>query len=84
MEFCLITFRSVTPAQRGEGALRREGFTCTLRRTPKWMEQKGCGYSLQVPCHEMHNAVQLLKKQKIPYQKVYLRRDEDLVEEWHL
>ena len=25
MDSCIITFRSVTPAQRGEGLLRREG-----------------------------------------------------------
>ena len=84
MEICLITFRSVTPAQRGEGALKREGFTCTLRRTPKWMEQKGCGYSLQLPCKEIHGAVQLLKKQKIPYQKIYRYQDGDRAEEWYL
>ena len=84
MEICLITFRSVTPAQRGEGALKREGFTCTLRRTPKWMEQKGCGYSLQLPCKEIQGAVHLLKKQKIPYQKIYRYQDGDRAEEWYL
>ena len=84
MEICLITFRSVTPAQRGEGALRREGFSCTLRRTPKWMEQKGCGYSLQVSARDVEDAVQLLKKQKIPYQKVYCYGAGDRIEEWRL
>ena len=37
MEVCLITFRSVTPAQRGEGALRNHKIPCTLKRTPTWL-----------------------------------------------
>lgn len=75
MEFCLITFRSVTPAQRGEGALRRNGFSCTLQRTPKWMEEQGCGYSLRIPLEHAEPAITLLKKQRIAYRKVYLLQE---------
>lgn len=71
MEYCLITFRSVTPAQRGEGALRRSGLSCTLQRTPKWMEEQGCGYSLRVRPADVENAVSILRKQRIAYRKVY-------------
>ena len=44
MKKCIITFRSVTPAQRAEEVLRRAGVECSIQRTPKWMEEKGCGY----------------------------------------
>ena len=44
MRNCIITFRSVTPAQRGEAILKREGINCTLQRTPRSMQEKGCGY----------------------------------------
>ena len=48
MMLYLITFRSVTFAQRGERALRQAGINCELQRTPRWMEESGCGYSLSV------------------------------------
>lgn len=69
----LITFRSVTPAQRGESLLRRHGVDCTLRRTPRWMEEKGCGYSLSVK--EGMGAVMLLRRHQIPFRKIYLQKD---------
>ena len=37
----LITFRSVTYAQRGERSLTRRGISCDVMRTPKWMEEQG-------------------------------------------
>lgn len=81
MEFCLITFRSVTPAQRGEGHLKRSGFVCTLRRTPKWMEEQGCGYSLQIRRRDAEGAVALLKKHRIPFRKVYLQENDEQIRE---
>ena len=48
MKFYYVTFRSVTHGQRGEQLLKSQGIRCHLLRTPKWMESKGCGYSLQV------------------------------------
>ena len=81
MNDCLITFRSVTPAQRGESALRRSGFACTLQRTPKWMEEQGCGYSLRLRAQDGQAAAALLKKQHIPFRKVYLYGETDRVEE---
>lgn len=81
MEFCLITFRSVTPAQRAEALLRRKGFSCTLRRTPKWMEEQGCGYSLQIRHRDTEEAVALLQKQRLAYRKVYLYEGGDQARE---
>ena len=41
MRIFIITFRSVTFAQRGERLLNRNNHRCVLQRTPKWMEQQG-------------------------------------------
>ena len=84
MEYCLITFRSVTPAQRGESVLRRAGFNCSIRRTPRWMEEQGCGYSLQVRHPDAARAVQLLQAADIPYRKVYLLKENGSIEEMYL
>lgn len=66
-----ITFSSITPAQRGEGVLKRNRIFCTLRRTPRWMEAKGCGYSLQVRPNDWEFAVAILKNENISFRKVY-------------
>ena len=81
MKNCLITFRSVTPAQRAERLLRGRGFDCTLRRTPRWMEEQGCGYSVQLPTVNVEDCIRLLRSQQIPFRKVYLQRENGAAEE---
>ena len=81
MKFCMITFRSVTPAQRGEGLLRRAGFECSIQRTPRWMEEQGCGYSLRIRCQDAVRCAELLRAGEVPFRKVYLRRESGSVEE---
>ena len=75
MDSCLITFRSVTPAQRGEIALRREGIACSVQRTPRMLAEKGCGYSIRLRCGYLRQAVELLRQKGIVYQKTYTLRD---------
>ena len=84
MKQCMITFRSVTPAQRGEGLLRRAGLSCTLQRTPRWMEQQGCGYSLLLRHQDAPMAVEILKTGQVPYRKVYLKGENNTMEELEL
>ena len=81
MKFCMITFRSITPAQRGEGLLRRAGLDCNIHRTPKWMEEQGCGYCLRVHCQDIMLALELLRAQDVGFRKVYLRREDGKLEE---
>ena len=81
---CLITFRSVTPAQRGESVLRRAGFFCALSRTPKWMQEQGCGYSLRVRRDQVYECVQKLRQEKVTFRKVYWLRHGGGVEELEL
>ena len=75
MKNCLITFRSVTPAQRAELALRRAGVDCVMRRTAKWMEEQGCGYSLHLNCEQLPGAVEFMRAKGIHYGKVYRKGD---------
>ena len=69
MEMCYITFRSVTYAQRGERVLMGAGIGCTLQRTPKWMEQQGCGYCLRLRPEGVHRAVELLRQKNVAFVK---------------
>jgi len=71
MDSCLITFRSVTPAQRGEAMLRREGISATVQRTPRALAEQGCGYSLRVGCDHLPRAAELLRQKGIAYRKTY-------------
>ena len=61
MKFYYITFRSVTYAQRGEKLLNHHNIRCTLQRTPRWMEEQGCGYSLRVRYSQVHECIQKLR-----------------------
>ena len=71
MKACWITFRSVTPAQRGEKILKAAGVSCVLRRTPGFMQEQGCGYSLSLEFREANRAVELLRRQGIAFRKAY-------------
>ena len=81
MDSCIITFRSVTPAQRGEGLLRREGISCAVQRTPRTLAEQGCGYSVRVRYQDAPMAVSILREKQIPMRKVYLFRESGAAEE---
>ena len=83
MKFYYITFRSVTYAQQGEKILQRGGIRCTLLRTPKWMEQQGCGYCLRLWTAEIKPALQLLQTSKASLKKVYIQGRDGQLEEWN-
>ena len=71
MDSCIITFRSVTPAQRGESLLRKEGIPCTLQRTPRVLADQGCGYSIRLGYPQLHRAAELLHRKGIVFRKAY-------------
>lgn len=81
MEFCILTFRSITPAQRGEAVLRRAGFLCGIQRTPRWMEAQGCGYSIRLQREQMEGGIRLLQERGIPFRKAYCRNEGGKMEE---
>ena len=71
MSVFYITFRSVTPAQRGESLLRKHGFRCSIQRTPRWMQENGCGYCLRLVTDRVGEAVEILDGGNLAYRKVY-------------
>ena len=76
-----ITFRSVTPAQRGEQLLRRQGVRCILQRTPRWMQENGCGYCLRLTTDRIREVKSLLDGAGLPYRKIYRLNREGETEE---
>ncbi len=81
MDKWLITFRSVTYAQKAERALRKAEISCQLRRTPRTLSERGCSYCLSVPSAQAMLAVQLLQEQEIAYEKTYALVGRGKVEE---
>ena len=67
----LITFRSVTFAQRGEKVLHSRGIQCVMQRTPKKLTERGCGYCLRLHSTDAMPAVEILRQEKLAYEKVY-------------
>ena len=80
MKGYLITFRSVTLAQKGSAALEEEGIVCRLRRTPRWMEERGCGYAVEAKLAALERGTSVLRREGIPWRKCY-RITEDGMEE---
>ena len=81
MKTYLITFRSITTAQRGQDVLEEEGILCRLRRTPRWMEERGCGYGVEVKCPDLRSGLEVLRQEKIPFRKSYLLHGDGVAEE---
>ena len=81
MEMCFITFRSVTYAQRGEQILRSAGIGSNLQRTPKWMQEQGCGYCLRLRSEQVQKAVEQLRSNGIGYRRVYCQSREGTMRE---
>ena len=75
MDVYFITFRSVTLAQQGENTLRKAGIGCRLLRTPRWMEEQGCGYCLRLRREEMDSVLEILQQGKVQFRKVYRQLD---------
>lgn len=77
MDMDMIAFRSITPAQRAEQLLRRNGIASRLQRTPRSMAQGGCGYCLTLRSQSGARAMKLLAQAGIVGTMVTLPREED-------
>lgn len=66
-----ITFRSITYAQRGESVLHRTGISCSVQRTPRWMEEQGCGYCVRLQEKDLAQSIEYLRRKQVPFRKVY-------------
>lgn len=77
----MITFRSVTYAQRAERILRSRQISGRLQRTPKYLTERGCGYCLLLDQLEAFRAVELLRREKLPFEKLYAIDENGVTEE---
>ena len=66
-----ITFRSITYAQNGQRVLQRAGIPSQLSRTPRWMEERGCGYCLRVSEKQGMAAAEALRSGGAQFRRVY-------------
>ncbi len=80
----IITFRSVTFAQKGERLLKKAGIDCTMQRTPKELSKRGCGYCLRLQAKDAMTAVELLNDNAVSYGKFYAMTEGGRIEEREL
>lgn len=71
MEWYYITFRSITPAQRGERLLKQKNVDVALMRAVRQLSAEGCGYSLRLRPEYGGRALELLREHEIPFRRVY-------------
>lgn len=71
MNYDYITFRSITFAQQGQRFLESANIDCLLMRTPKHLQERGCGYCLRLRKTQTSGAVVVLKEKGARYSKVY-------------
>lgn len=76
MNDVFFTFRSVTAAMRGSRVLEDLGIRSLTVRTPKQLQEQGCGYSLRLRTSDAVRARQALAQAQLRYSRVY-RKDED-------
>ena len=80
----LVTFRSVTFAQKAEQVLKGAGIRCAMQRTPKELSKRGCGYCLRIRGADVLAAVGLLQEKQAPYEKIYALTERGRPEEREL
>ena len=76
-----ITFRSVTFAQRAEARMKKAGYRCALQRTPRWMEEQGCGYALRIWVRDIAQVLEIMQEDNIPLRRIYLQGQDGVLEE---
>lgn len=81
MKHYFITFRSITFAQRAERLISRGGVRCAMQRTPKWMEEQGCGYALRVWSQDIRLQAEQLRQANVPMRRIYWHKDDGMFEE---
>lgn len=75
----LITFRALTAAQQAHSALSKHAVPSELRRTPRVIAARGCGYSVAVS--DAQHALRILRERSIAYSKIFRILPDGSVEE---
>ena len=81
MKTYFVTFRSVTFAQRAERLLQKQNLRAGVMRTPRWMEEQGCGYALKLWTQDISAVVVLLRENQILLRRVYRQQEDGNLEE---
>ena len=81
MGLYFVTFRSVTFAQRGEKLLTQNNIRVNLMRTPRWMEEQGCGYALKIWTGDISGVLHQLSENKVQHRRVYMQKEDGTMEE---
>ena len=79
MQF-LLTFRSLTYAQRAARVLERAGVTGTVSRVPKAAATKGCAYCVVVAARHREAAVHILTSAGLAPERTILRNADGTLE----
>ena len=74
MEVFFFTFRSVTSAMRAQQLLSEASIGSGVVRSPGPLRKQGCGYSLRVAQELYARALELLRRERLPFQRIYRRR----------
>ena len=79
-----FTFRSVTPAQRAQALLRELHIPSEVRRLPKFLSGRGCGYAVVVDTARGIPTARALQSAGVSYGTVYKISFDGSVEETRL
>ena len=77
----LLTFRSLTYAQRAARVLERAGVTGTVSRVPKAAATRGCAYCIIVAARHKEKALSVLASAGLLPERVLLRHENGSLEE---
>lgn len=77
----LLTYRSLTYAQRSARVLERAGITASVSRVPRSVSRRGCAYCVVIPTRHRERALALLDAASLRPERVLLRRADGSVEE---
>ncbi len=72
MLYYYLNCRSLTYAQRTAKVLEQGGISASIRRTPKQISGKGCGYSVKLSGRNLSAALNLLDSRNMRPLNVYL------------
>lgn len=76
----LLTFRSLTYAQRAERVLERAGITGTVSRVPKAAATRGCAYCVIIAARHRDRSLDILTAAGLRPERVLLRHDDGSLE----
>ena len=77
----LITFRSLTHAQRSARVLERAGITTAVIKAPQGLSSSGCAYAITLR-RNPEMALELLKQNGLSIGKVFQRGTDGRYTEW--